>query len=137
MALHIHTVDVSFGDCDPVGLVFYPRFFAWFDACFHAWLRTVAGGHAHLCRSLSARGIGLMTANARFLAPVEEGVRLRISLDHVDWQDRAVQLEYRASVDGQPVLEGFEVRGVFVERDGKMRAAATRSLRDLLGAGNP
>ena len=28
----LHTVNVSFGDCDPAGIVFFPNFLRWMDA---------------------------------------------------------------------------------------------------------
>ncbi len=29
--LHVHRVDVHFGDCDPAGIVFFPNFSRWMD----------------------------------------------------------------------------------------------------------
>ena len=29
--IHIHRVDVQFGDCDPAGIVFFPNFNRWMD----------------------------------------------------------------------------------------------------------
>ncbi len=133
MALHGHPVDVTFGDCDPVGLVFYPRFFAWFDACFHAWLYARANGHSAICTNLDARGIGLMNADARFLAPVSEGARLVVTLQSAEWQARSVRLNYRCTLDGAAALEGHEVRGLFVMTEDGMRAAPMQPLRDGLG----
>lgn len=33
--------DITFGDCDPAGIVFYPNAFRWMDAGFHTLLRPV------------------------------------------------------------------------------------------------
>ena len=33
MLINLRTVRVQWGDCDPAGIVFYPRYFEWFDAC--------------------------------------------------------------------------------------------------------
>ena len=41
---HSLSVGVSFGDCDPAGIVFYPNFFRWFDRCFHHFLAARAWG---------------------------------------------------------------------------------------------
>jgi len=32
MLTNSRTVRVQWGDCDPAGIVFYPRYFEWFDA---------------------------------------------------------------------------------------------------------
>ena len=33
MLTNTRTIRVQWGDCDPAGIVFYPRYFEWFDAC--------------------------------------------------------------------------------------------------------
>jgi len=32
MLKNTHTQTIEWGDCDPAGIVFYPRYFAYFDA---------------------------------------------------------------------------------------------------------
>ena len=33
MLKNTRTIRIQWGDCDPAGIVFYPRYFEWFDAC--------------------------------------------------------------------------------------------------------
>ena len=33
MLTNTRVIRVQWGDCDPAGIVFYPRYFEWFDAC--------------------------------------------------------------------------------------------------------
>ncbi len=33
MLVNRRTIRIEWGDCDPAGIVFYPRYFEWFDAC--------------------------------------------------------------------------------------------------------
>ena len=33
MLINRRTIRIEWGDCDPAGIVFYPRYFEWFDAC--------------------------------------------------------------------------------------------------------
>ncbi len=35
MLKNVHRIRVEWGDCDPAGIVFYPRYFEWFDRCTH------------------------------------------------------------------------------------------------------
>ena len=48
MKTHIHRVPIEWGDADPARIVFYPRYFAWFDAGTPDCLQTMdkAGDHA-------------------------------------------------------------------------------------------
>jgi len=130
-----HPVDVTFGDCDPAGIVFYPNYFRWMDATFHRLLQDKAGGHAALCRKLGAVGIGLMDAGLNFRVPVRPGQRLQFRLSRIDWGDRSLTLRYSADLEGRTALEGHEKRGIFVVQEGRMFASGTEPLRGLLEKG--
>jgi 4-hydroxybenzoyl-CoA thioesterase len=72
-------VRVCWGDCDPAGIVFYPRFFEWMDACseqLHKLLGIKRTGGANL------RGLPLVEVKAEFLAPAvfDDEVELRASV---------------------------------------------------------
>lgn len=123
---------VSFGDCDPAGIVYYPNFFTWMDRTFHNYLHQVAGGHHLLCNKLAAQGIGVMNAEMKFLSPAREGCLLRIDLEQITWSRKSFLLRYSAHIDDRHVLEGCETRGVFLIKDGKMGAGKIELLRDIL-----
>ena len=57
-----HDILITFGDCDPAGIVFYPNYFRFLDRTFHAWLMT-HGGHKAVCAKAGARDIGLVPAH--------------------------------------------------------------------------
>ncbi|MVA99260.1 acyl-CoA thioesterase [Nitratireductor sp. CAU 1489] len=123
---------ISFGDCDPAGIVFYPNFYRWFDATCHAWFRAAAGSHARLCERLGTVGVGLVDSGASFRSPATEGDVLDMALHIEAWNRKTLRLGYRGTVGGRLVVEGFEVRAVFVHADGRMRAGETAPLRALL-----
>jgi acyl-CoA thioesterase FadM len=129
---HTLRVSVSFGHCDPAGIVFYPNYFRWFDQCFHEFLRVRAGGHRHLCQVLNAKGIGLMDVGADFTSPTMEGDVMALHLSVTEWGKRTLSLAYRGEVEGRIVVKGRELRGLFVERDGRLRAGEMAPLRGLL-----
>lgn len=123
---------ISFGDCDPAGIVYYPNYFKWMDTCFHAFLADRAGGHATLCDQLGSRGIGLMEAKLAFRSPGLEGQTVTYSIDAITWSGRAFDLAYSARVGERLLLEGHERRGVFIERDGRLTAGDVAPLKALL-----
>ena len=57
---------IQFGDCDEAGIVFYPRYYAWFDECTHALLAGVGLGHDVLRERYRLTGAPLVQAAARF-----------------------------------------------------------------------
>jgi len=132
MTIFSMDMQVSFGDCDPAGIVYYPNFYRWIDRCFHALLRERLGGHAGLCKALGAQGLGLMEARMVFRSPAREGDKLSLEITGIDWADKSYTLAYRAHVDDRLVFEASETRGVFVPReDGRLRAGEVAGLRAM------
>ena len=73
-------VTVRFGDCDPAGIVFYPRYFEMFNNLVEDWC---AQGLGTGFRELHLeRGLGLPTVHVEtsFIAASELGDRLRAEL---------------------------------------------------------
>jgi 4-hydroxybenzoyl-CoA thioesterase len=128
------SVPVSFGDCDPAGIVFYPNILRWCDASFHSHLRSV-GGHAHLCTMLQAVGIGLVESNARFQSPLRDGDLLHIDTNIGEWGRRTLTVTHKGSVGGKAAFEVTEVRCLFKATEAGMVAAEVGELRAVLEAG--
>ncbi|MCC6002364.1 MAG: acyl-CoA thioesterase [Pararhodobacter sp.] len=136
MSLYNQDFTISFGDCDPAGIVYYPNFYRWMDATFHGFLRARGPGHAALCREWGAMGLGLMETGATFRAPGVDGDRLVLSIEGIDWSDRSYRVNYAGRVGERLLIEGFETRGLFVYREGRLRAESVARVRELLqGAG--
>jgi 4-hydroxybenzoyl-CoA thioesterase len=129
----IHRLDypVSFGDCDPAGIVFYPNVYAWFDRTFHDWLRRF-GGHSALCERLDAVGLGLMEASARFRRPMRDGDVLSLALSVEEWGRKSVRLGYEGRVGSEIAIVGSEVRGLFKRGDGGIVAGEIEALREIV-----
>lgn len=129
--MHSTVIGVSFGDCDPAGIVFYPNYFKWMDKTFHDWLRHF-GGHAAICRNLQSVGIGLIDASMRFQSPTGDGDEIRVVLDTAEWTARTLVLTYRLTSGERPVALGREVRGLFTRTETGIQAADIMVLRDFL-----
>jgi 4-hydroxybenzoyl-CoA thioesterase len=123
--------DVSFGDCDPAGIVFYPNVFRWMDAAFHHLLRDF-GGHTLLCRSLGGVGLGLVDASAQFRKPMRDGDRLEVRVAVAEWTSRSFTLAYEGKVDGATTFSGREVRCLFMRSEAGIVAADLSHLRSLI-----
>ena len=127
-------VSISFGHCDPAGIVFYPNYFRWFDRCFHTFLLQRAGGHRLLCEKLQAKGIGLMDLQANFTSPAMDGDLMALTLSIDEWRDKVLLLSYEGRIGDRVVVQGHEKRGLFQMRDGRLRAGKMAPLRALLEA---
>ncbi|MGR1581327.1 acyl-CoA thioesterase [Thalassobius sp. S69A] len=128
---HCYQVQVSFGDCDPAGIVYYPNTFRWMDACFHDALRPF-GGHAAICQELQATGIGLVDSGAQFRTPLRDGDRLNIRLTVLDWARKTLTLGYEGHVAERLAFTGKEVRCLFQPTAKGLSAGNMSLLRDRL-----
>src|ERR1044072_3664358 len=72
----VREIEVEWGDLDSVGIVFYPRIFAWADAAAHQLFRAVGLPMDRLLvdRKMS---FGLVSSSADFRSPARYGERLR------------------------------------------------------------
>lgn len=129
--IHEATFSVTFGDCDPAGIVFYPNMFRWMDATFHARLRPF-GGHASLCERLDIKGVGLARSEARFRSAVTDGDVLSVGIASETWSDRRFTLRYEGRVGDRLAFEGHEERCLFKIGAAGMFAGSTKDLQDIL-----
>ena len=129
-------VDIAWGHCDPAGIIYYPNYFRWFDAAYHAFLKSRQLDHRILARKLGTMGTGLIDAGARFQAPITYGDRLVITLTIDEWRDKTLRVAYEGRCNGQTVMHGHELRGLFMQDadTGKISAAAIAPLRALIEA---
>ncbi|MGG7564586.1 acyl-CoA thioesterase [Rhodovulum sp. DZ06] len=122
---------VSFGDCDPAGIVFYPNFFRWLDACFHEYLAG-HGGHEKVCESVGSIGLGLMDASARFRRPVKPGDVLTVVITGFEWSEKSLTLRYEGRLGDTVAMTGTEVRGMFIRTETGLRGGEMAPLRAIL-----
>ncbi len=125
---------VTFGDCDPAGILFYPHHFRFMDATFQAFLMRRGTSQRDIQRRFGAIGTGLIEAKGSFRGPVHDGDALRHTLSLAEWTARTLRVTYVGTVDGHIVFEGEEMRGLFIrdEEDGKLRLSSLDGLRALL-----
>jgi 4-hydroxybenzoyl-CoA thioesterase len=114
---HVHNLTVEFGDCDPAGLVFYPRFFAMFDAATAYLLEAASGlNRAALTREQQILGWPIVDTRAVFHHPVtyDEKVAIESRIVHVG--RCSLKIEHKLSRALTLCAECSEVR-VWTRRD--------------------
>ena len=126
--VHVHRVDVRFGDCDPAGIVFYPNFQRWMDEASLAFF--MAQGFPPWREMVKTRGIvgtPLLEIHTRFLKPVTYGETIEVHTAVEAWAAKTFRHLHQVRRDGELVCEGTETRA-FVVRDrddpDRMRAIA-------------
>ena len=118
----IHTVHVTFGDCDPAGIVFFPNFSRWMDtASLSFFMQCGVPPWRELERTRGIVGTPLLEINTKFMKSATYGETLVVATHVEEWRAKVVvQLHgiTRARADGGQdlICEGREVRA-FVTRD--------------------
>jgi YbgC/YbaW family acyl-CoA thioester hydrolase len=136
---HLYNTDfqVEFGDCDPAGIVFYANYFKWIDSTFNRWLRENGLGQDVIAELWNAVGTGVIEANASFLAPLRPGDNLLMSITQIDWLDKTLSINYHGSSNGELVMKGCEVRGLFkANSDGKLGLIPLTDVHKMLSQQN-
>lgn len=107
---HARRIEVTWGDCDAAGVVFYPRYYAWFDASTHAMLDAAGLSHHRLKREFGALGAPLVRAEADFRSSATFGDTLTAECRVVAIGRRSFTVAHRLSLGDRLVVEGREVR---------------------------
>jgi len=109
MLVNRRTIRIEWGDCDPAGIVFYPRYFEWFDACAAA-LFEVAG---FLKGDLVARQgmvIPMVDTRSRFLIPSGFGDELTVETTITRFGRSSFDVQHRILKGTDLAVECSETR---------------------------
>ena len=110
MVEHTTTVQVRWGDADPAGIAFYPRFFEWYDIGTEALFASLDLTWAEAFPRYGIVGVPILEAGSRFVSPVRYGDAVTVRT-RVAWvKDKTFRVEHEIAVAGRPCAEGFEVR---------------------------
>jgi len=88
-----YTVHARFGDCDPAGIVYFPRFFDWFHQAMEAWFGDALDLPYH--ELLKARGLPAVHTEADYRTPVRLGDRIDVELRVRRIGRSSIVLDYR------------------------------------------
>lgn len=110
MLINHYPLHIEWGDCDAAGIVFYPRYFAWFDAAtFHLFARTGRSMRA-LWEKHGSVGTPLVDVSARFIIPSRWGDDLVCELGVSEWGQSSFTVQHRLLKGGKLAVEGTEKR---------------------------
>ncbi|HEX5213637.1 MAG TPA: thioesterase family protein [Pseudolabrys sp.] len=110
------SVRIEWGDCDPAGIIFYPRYFDIFDASTTALFERALG--MTMIRYLKAfdfAGHPLQRTRARFIRPTRYGDDVTVD-STISFGDSSFDVEHRLSLNTVTCVECSETR-VWMVRD--------------------
>jgi 4-hydroxybenzoyl-CoA thioesterase len=110
------TVRIEWGDCDPAGIIYYPRYFAIFDASTALLFEAALGmTKFQMFKNLDFSGFPLVRTHARFLKPTRFGDDVTVE-SKISFGRSSFEVEHRLSLKGETCAECSEKR-VWTVRD--------------------
>jgi len=113
------TTRIEWGDCDPAGIIYYPRYFWLFDISTGLLIERALGmKKLDYLKKYAFAGHPVVETRAQFRAPTRFGDEVTIESAVVHCGRSSFKIEHRLTLDGALVVECSETR-VWVERDPK------------------
>src|ERR1700741_2949568 len=111
MLRNVRTTRIEWCDCDPAGIIFYPRYFEIFDTGTTALFERAFGmTKIDYLKAFDFAGPPVSQTRARFRQPPRFGDDIEIETKLVECGEQALKLEHRISKGGALAVEGFETR---------------------------
>ncbi len=108
---------IQWGECDPAGIVFYPRYFEMFDGSTTAMFSAATGLTKYqMFETYKFAGYPMVDTRARFLIPCRFGDDIIIETTMTEAKRSSFNITHHLKKDGALAVEAFETR-VWVGRD--------------------
>jgi 4-hydroxybenzoyl-CoA thioesterase len=110
MTEHATEVQVRWSDVDPAGIVYYPRFFQWYDLGCEMLFLALGLPWPETFPRYGIVGVPIVESGSKFTSPARYGDVLTIR-SRVPWvRAKVFRIEHEISTAGRLCASGFEVR---------------------------
>ena len=103
-------IQIEFGDCDPGGIVYFPRYFEYFDACTNALFERAGLPKREMIARYGIAGIPMVETRARFIVPSQYGDKVVVESCVSEWGRSSFSVEHKLFRGDVLAVEGFEKR---------------------------
>jgi 4-hydroxybenzoyl-CoA thioesterase len=105
------TVRIEWGDCDPAGIVYFPRYFVLFDNCTAGMFEVIGLRKPQLLKKFDVVGFPLVDVQARFMIPSSFGEDVVIETTIAEWGRSSFKVQHRLLKEGDELaVEATETR---------------------------
>jgi len=110
-----YEVLVSFGDCDPTGMVMAPNYSRWMDAAaHHFFVQCGVPDFRELEKERGIAGYPLLEIHTKYFQPAGNADRLVIQTSIIEWRQKAFRFQHTVSRGVEVLCEGFETRAFVI-----------------------
>jgi 4-hydroxybenzoyl-CoA thioesterase len=113
----VYTFEITFGDCDPAGIVFYPNFSRWMDASsLNFFVKCGVPTWRELVKTTGIIGTPLLEINTKFKQPATYGQTLQIHTSVEEWRDKVFIQKHVVMRGDDLICEGRETRAFCIRQ---------------------
>ena len=117
MLTYVRKTRIEWGDCDPAGIVFYPRFFSMFDSCTTGMFSQALGmSKFQFIKHYGFLGYPMVDTRARFIKPAKFGDDVTVETTVTEFRRSSFDVRHRLMNGGELAVECFDTR-VWAARD--------------------
>jgi 4-hydroxybenzoyl-CoA thioesterase len=117
MFMNSRGLRIEWGDCDPAGIVFYPRYFEMFDTSTTVLFERALGmKKGDFLKAYDGVGYAMVDTHARFRSPTRFGDDVVIETTLTELKPSSFSVQHRLMRDDIVAVEAFETR-VWFGRD--------------------
>jgi 4-hydroxybenzoyl-CoA thioesterase len=128
MLVNKRSIHIEWGDCDPLGIVYFPRYFEFFDACTNALFEHAGLPKKEMLKKYEIAGIPLVESRARFLLPSSFGDTVVVESNITEWGKASFSVYHRLFKAGELAVEGFEKRVWVVHAPGEKNKIKSQAI---------
>jgi 4-hydroxybenzoyl-CoA thioesterase len=122
------TIRIEWGDCDPAGIVYFPRYFEYFDACTVALFESAGFFKRDMLKLFGIGGIPVVDMKARFMTPSRFGDDVVVESSVTKWGNSSFVVQHRLLKDGELAIECLETRVWVAHPDGDREKFEARAI---------
>ena len=102
---------IMWGDLDALGIVFYPRYYEWFDSSAHQFFEFMGISHDRLWKEYGIV-FGLAETQCRYLSAgrYHQQVKILTQLENLNKKGLTLRHTISHAEDDKPMVEGMEKR---------------------------
>jgi 4-hydroxybenzoyl-CoA thioesterase len=104
------TIHIEWGDCDPAQIVYFPRYFAYFDACTTALFKKVGLIKQQMLKTYQIIGIPMVDVRASFKAPSRFSDTVVVESEITEWRRSSFCVRHKLFNKNVLAVECFEIR---------------------------
>jgi 4-hydroxybenzoyl-CoA thioesterase len=132
MVTNKRSIHIEWGHCDPAGIVYFPRYFEYFDACTNVLFESVGLPKPKLLEKFAIVGIPVVETRARFFLPSTFGDIVIVETHVSDWGASSFSVTHRLFNGEVLAVEAFEKRVWTVRQAGSNRLHSQPIPREVI-----